>query len=151
MDDESSRRLTELTADLMMVFGRMKRAARLGAVGPVHPGTEFAILDTIQRHRCKTVPEIAGWRGVTRQSVQAVVNKLIETDTLAYAENPNHKSSKHLQLTPRGLNLYEEVRADMTSRYAGLKSNLRPGDIEAAVRVLALVAETWHVEETEPV
>ena len=151
MDDDSSRRLTELTADLMMVFGRMKRAARPGAGGPVHPGTEFAILDTIQRHGCKTVPEIAGWRGVARQSVQAVVNKLIETDTLAYAENPNHKSSKHLELTPRGHALYEKVRAQMTARYADLSSNLRPGDIEAAVRVLALVAETWHVEETEPV
>src|SRR5262245_19394498 len=101
MDDETAGKLVALTTDLMMVFGRMKRAARAGEVGPVHPGTEFALLDTILRHGCRTVPEIAAWRGVTRQSVQAVVNKLIETEVLVYVENPNHKSSRRLQLTPR--------------------------------------------------
>jgi DNA-binding MarR family transcriptional regulator len=149
MDEDSARKLTELTTDLMMVFGRMKRAAQPGAGGPVHPGTEFAILDTIQRHGRKTVPEIAGWRGVARQSVQAVVNKLIEAGTLVYVDNPGHKSSKHLKLTPRGLGLYRTVQADMMGRYARLKSELRPGDVEAAVRVLALIAETWDLPEGE--
>jgi DNA-binding MarR family transcriptional regulator len=147
MDDESARKLVSLTTDLMMVFGRMKRAARPGDTGPVHPGTEFAILDTILRHGCKTVPEIASWRGVTRQSVQAVVNKLIETDTLAYVDNPSHKSSKRLEPTARGLALYREVEDDMAGRYARLQANLHPGDVEAAARVMTLIAETWNLDE----
>ena len=149
MDDETAGKLVALTTDLMMVFGRMKRAARAGDVGPVHPGTEFAILDTILRHGCRTVPEIATWRGVTRQSVQTVVNKLLETGVLAYTENPSHKSSKHLQVTPRGLEQYEHTRAYMMSRYSPLKSSLRPGDVEAAVRVMALVADTWDLKDQE--
>jgi DNA-binding MarR family transcriptional regulator len=147
MDDESARKLVSLTTDLMMVFGRMKRAAKAGDVGPVHPGTEFAILDTILRHGCKTVPEIANWRGVARQSVQAVVNKLIETDTLAYVENPSHKSSKRLEPTARGRDLYREVEDDMVARYARLQANLQPGDVEAAARVMTLIAETWNLDE----
>jgi len=149
MDDETAGQLVALTTDLMMVFGRMKRAARAGDVGPVHPGTEFAILDTIHRHGCKTVPAIASWRGVTRQSVQAVVNKLLEADTLAYAENPSHKSSRHLQLTPRGQALYRDVRANMVGRYAHLQSSLRAGDVDAAVRVIALIAETWELKDQD--
>jgi DNA-binding MarR family transcriptional regulator len=147
MDDETAGKLVALTTDLMMVFGRMKRAARGGDVGPVHPGTEFALLDTILRHGCRTVPEIAAWRGVTRQSVQALVNKLIETGVLACAENPNHKSSKRLELTPRGQQHYAATRGEMMSRYAPLKSTLRPGDVEAAVRVMALIAETWETRD----
>lgn len=147
MDDDTAGKLVALTTDLMMVFGRMKRAARPGDVGPVHPGTEFAILDTILRHDCKTVPEIANWRGVTRQSVQEVVNRLLEKATLALAENPSHKSSRRLQVTASGHARYQEVKADMTARYARLKSDLRPGDVEAAMRVMTLIADTWELRD----
>jgi DNA-binding MarR family transcriptional regulator len=143
MDKDTAAKLVALTTDLMMVFGRMKRAARPGDVGPVHPGTEFAILDTILRHGCRTVPEIASWRGVTRQSVQAVVNKLVELDVLVHVENPNHKSSKRLEATARGVEQYAHTQAVMMARYTPLKSGLKPGDLEAAVRVMALIAETW--------
>ena len=149
MDDETAGKLVALTTDLMMVFGRMKRAARAGDVGPVHPGTEFALLDTILRHGCRTVPEIAAWRGVTRQSVQALVNKLLEMEVLAYAENPNHKSSRRLEVTPRGQEQYARTQADMMSRYSPLKSSLRAGDVEAAVRVMALIAETWETADQD--
>lgn len=149
MDKDTAAKLVALTTDLMMVFGRMKRAARPGDVGPVHPGTEFAILDTILRHGCRTVPEIASWRGVTRQSVQAVVNKLVELDVLVHVENPNHKSSKRLEATPRGLEQYAHTQADMMSRYTPLNSSLKPGDLEAAVRVMALIAETWETRDQD--
>lgn len=144
MDKDTAGKLVALTTDLMMVFGRMKRAARPGDVGSVHPGTEFAILDTILRHGCRTVPEIATWRGVTRQSVQAVANKLIETGLLVSVENPSHKSSRRLEVTPRGLAQYDQIKAVMMGRYLPLKSGLKPGDLEAAVRVMALIAETWE-------
>jgi DNA-binding MarR family transcriptional regulator len=149
MDKETAGKLVGLTTDLMMVFGRMKRAARPGDVGPVHPGTEFAILDTILRHGCRTVPEIATWRGVTRQSVQAVVNKLIELGLLVYVENPNHKSSRRLEATARGLAQYDHTQSDMMSRYLPLKSGLKPGDLEAAVRVMALIADTWETKDQD--
>jgi DNA-binding MarR family transcriptional regulator len=147
MDDETAGKLVALTTDLMMVFGRMKRAARPGDVGPVHPGTEFAILDTILRHGRQTVPEIASWRGVTRQSVQEVVNRLLEKATLGYAENPSHKSSRRLQVTAGGRARYIEIKADLTARYSRLQAELRPGDVEAAVRVMTLIADTWDVRE----
>ena len=100
-------KIANLTADLMMVIGRMKRSARNSDEQAVHPGTEFAILDTIQRHGCKTVPEIAAWRGVARQSVQSVVNKLVEAGLIQQKENPDHKLSPILVLAPAGLAHYD--------------------------------------------
>ena len=148
MDDETAGKLVALNTDLMMVFGRMKRAARAGSgdAGPVHPGTEFAILDTILRHGCRTVPEIAGWRGVTRQSVQEVVNKLLDKDTLSYVENPGHKSSRLLQVTPAGQALYRQVEGMLMARFSRLQASLQPGDVDAAVRVIKLIADTWDLK-----
>lgn len=149
MDDETAGKLWALTADVMMVFGRMKRFAHVGDPGSVHPGTEFAILDTILRHGCRTVPEMAIFRGVTRQSVQKVVNKLIDVQTLVYAENPSHKSSRYLQVTPGGLKLYQNVKATMVGRYLRAEAGLRNGDVEAAARVMAVIADTWDLKDQE--
>jgi DNA-binding MarR family transcriptional regulator len=149
MKDSDALRLAHLTADLMMVIGRMKRSARHPDKELLHPGTEFAILDTIERHGCRTVPEVAAWRGVARQSVQAAVNKLIEAGLVEQRDNPNHKLSSLLALTNAGERHYGEVRDLMQARYLSGAAKLEPGDLEAAERVMAVIARTWTPGSTE--
>jgi DNA-binding MarR family transcriptional regulator len=147
--ETDAQRLAELTADLMMVIGRMKRSARHSDKELLHPGTEFAILDTIERHRCRTVPEIAAWRGVARQSVQAAVNKLIDAALVEQTDNPNHKLSNLLKLTGDGQLLYRQVRDVMQNRYLSGAALLEPGDLEAAERVMHIIARTWTPGSSE--
>ena len=149
MKETDAQRLAELTADLMMVIGRMKRSARHSDKELLHPGTEFAILDTIERHLCRTVPEIAAWRGVARQSVQAAVNKLIEADLVEQHDNPNHKLSSLLGLTSEGKRHFGEVREVMQKRYLSGAALLEPGDLEAAERVMHVIARTWTPGSSE--
>lgn len=143
MNKKDALKIANLTADLMMVIGRMKRSARDSDGHAIHPGTEFAILDTIQRHGCRTVPEIAAWRGVARQSVQSVVNKLVDTGLVHQKENPDHKLSPILVLAPDGHAHYDEVRELMCAKYRAARPGLADGDLEAAERVIAVIAQTW--------
>lgn len=143
MDEKDAHRLTDLTADLLMTFGRMKRSTHRAMPGDVHPGTEFGILDSILRHGCRTVPEIAAKRGVARQSIQAVVNKLVETGTIELSDNSDHKSSKLLNVTSRGTTFYDVVHQNLRGKYLKTNASLRDGDIEAAIRIMSLLAETW--------
>lgn len=143
MRNSEALRLAHLTADLMMVIGRMKRSARHSDRDILHPGTEFAILDTIERHQCRTVPEIAAWRGVARQSVQAAVNKLIEAGLVEQHDNPNHKLSSLLKLTGEGRRHYGKIRDLMHDRYRAGAALLETGDLEAAERVMDIIARTW--------
>lgn len=146
MNDAEASKLADLTADLMMVIGRMKGSANHNDAGGIHPGTQYAVLDTIVRHGRQTVPEIAVWRGVKRQSVQTVVNKLVEAGLLGLRENPDHKSSKLLHLEPAGKRQYELAREQMRSRYQDNEYTLQEGDLEAAARVMAVIASTWGLE-----
>jgi DNA-binding MarR family transcriptional regulator len=143
MNRQVALRIADLTADLMMVIGRMKRSARNGDRHDLHPGTEFAILDTIQRHGCRTVPEIAAWRGVARQSVQSVVNKLLEAGLMEQSDNPDHKLSPLLGLTAEGLAQHDRIRQQMCERYREHRPELNEGDLAAAERVIAAIARTW--------
>jgi DNA-binding MarR family transcriptional regulator len=150
MDSETADRLFALHTDLMMVIGRMKRFGPAIDLNSVHPATEFAILDTILRSGCRNVPAIAKSRGVTRQSVQKVVNKLIDAQTLVYVENPRHRSSNWLEITARGQQIYQRVRSSIVERYLPVEADLRQSDIESAARVIALIANTWNpVEEIQ--
>ena len=143
MKKKDAQKIADITADLMMVIGRMKRSVRDSSGEGVHPGTEFAILDTIQRHGCNTVPEIAAWRGVARQSVQSVVNKLVEAGLIATKENPDHKLSPILVLSEEGEQHYEEVRLQLCRKYIAARPQLSEGDLDAASRVVAAIAQTW--------
>ena len=144
MDASDASQLTDLTADLMMVLGRMKRVAGASAAGKVHPSTEFSVLDTMIRHGCRTVPEIAARRGVARQSVQEVVNRFVESGTIALRDNPDSKISRLLVVTEQGAAFYDLVRINLIKRYRRGSPGLRKGDIAAAMRVLDLLAEVWH-------
>jgi DNA-binding MarR family transcriptional regulator len=143
LNKDDALKLTELTADLMMVIGRMKRSARQSESDVIHPGTEFAIIDTILRHGCKTVPEIAAWRGVARQSVQSVVNKLIEAGLIGQRPNPDHKVSSILVVEAEGLRHYEQARELMCARYQSGETQFKPGELEIAARVISVIAKTW--------
>ncbi|CAN5281184.1 hypothetical protein BH10PSE1_BH10PSE1_05680 [soil metagenome] len=143
MDVETADELFALQTDLMMVIGRLKRFATIVDPASVHPATEFAILDTILRNDCRTVPTIAKYRGVMRQSIQKVVNKMIEGGLLFYTENPSHKKSKRLELTAEALDIYSTSKSTIVEKYLPVEGGLREGDIEAAGRVIKLIANTW--------
>ena len=49
-----------------------------------------------------TVSRIARDMGLTRQSVQRVVNEMVKDGMLAFEENPNHKRSKLVRMTAAG-------------------------------------------------
>lgn len=148
MNKSDALKIADLTADLMMVIGRMKRSARSPGAHVVHPGTEFAILDTIHRHGCRTVPEIAAWRGVARQSVQSVVNQLVDAGLIGLRDNPGHKLSPLLVLESEGIAHYEQVREVMCDKYRAVRPDLKQGDLDAAARVIAVIAQTWGQDVT---
>lgn len=149
LDENEAGKLTDLTADLMMVLGRMKRFASAASGGSLHPSTAFSILDSMIRHGCRTVPEIAARRGVARQSIQEVVNRMVENGTIAMRDNPGSRISRLLVVTDRGADFYELVRVSLICRYRDGGSNLRKGDIAAAMRVIDLLGQVWGAEGPE--
>ncbi|MBE9116264.1 hypothetical protein IQ249_10185 [Lusitaniella coriacea LEGE 07157] len=57
---------------------------------------------------------------VSRQHIQKLVNEMLKEGTIDAIENPAHKRSKLLRLTPKG----EEVFAELTHRIAHLAESL---------------------------
>ncbi len=95
-----------------------------------------------------TVPQIARRMGLTRQSVQASVNRLrgdalIETD-----ENPDHRRSPLIRLTELGRAKYAGLQRRQVRWVDALAAGLKVSDLETTARVLEELSDRLSNNDT---
>jgi DNA-binding MarR family transcriptional regulator len=84
-------------------------AERLHADEPVTVGMR-GVMEFVQVHGPATVPQVARSRHVTRQHIQTLVNGLVTLRLVALEENPAHRRSALVALTPEGRSAIERMR-----------------------------------------
>lgn len=95
-----------------------------------------AVLEQVREHGPLTAPSIARRLYVTRQGVQALVDHGKALGLLETRDNPAHRRSHLVALTPAGERLFEAVRATELARLDTVARGLDPAEVAAAVRVL---------------
>jgi DNA-binding MarR family transcriptional regulator len=85
-----------------------------------------------------TVPDLARILGQSRQSLQRLVNEMVEDDLLRLVDNPAHRRSPHVEPTEAGRRLHAEVEARRIPWTEGIAEKL--GDVDAAAAARALAA-----------
>ena len=84
----------------------------------------------------KTVSDIARERGLTRQSVQQIVNSLLEDRLVKLIENKNHKNAKLVAPTPSGKRAVLVLNKQATGFMTNMIDAVSVKDLEAATRIL---------------
>lgn len=83
-----------------------------------------------------TVPQIARRMGLTRQSVQASVNRLLSEALVEAGENPDHRRSPLIRLTKLGTRKYAELGRRQTRWISDLAAGLKVSELRTTARVL---------------
>ena len=83
-----------------------------------------------------TVPQIARRMGLTRQAVQASVNRLRSEGLVETRENLDHRRSPLIRLTPLGRQKYEALDWRQIRWINELSAGLKLADLAAAARLL---------------
>ena len=84
------------------LFHRLRSvAAEVHGQGEVSAGRR-GILRSLNRQGPRTAPQLARERAVSRQHIQVLVNGLLADGLVAARENPAHRRSPLLDLTPEG-------------------------------------------------
>ena len=91
-----------LVNETSLLFHRLKIVA-----DEVHQQGEMSgalrgILRLLNKHGEQTVPQMARDRAVSRQHIQGLINQLAEAGYVEFIENPAHKRSAFVRLTPLG-------------------------------------------------
>ena len=83
-----------------------------------------------------TVPQVARRMGLTRQSVQASVNRLVADGLLEAFANPDHQRSRLLRLTEAGTAKYAALQRRQVSWINHLARGLPIAKLSTAAAVL---------------
>lgn len=128
--------VTELLDEVRLLFHQAAQAAEdLHAAEPVTVSMR-AVLELLQRTGPATVPAIARRRHVTRQHIQTQVNALLAQGLVAAEDNPAHRRSPSIALTPDGARMIRRI-TDRERRFlARLDLPLDPQELARARRTL---------------
>ena len=126
-DEGKTESMFNLLLESMGLYFQLRSAGkRTGHVTPGGGGI-WGFLHSLAVDRPQTVPRLARARPVTRQHIQQIANQAAADGLIDFIDNPAHKRSKLLRLTPKG----ERVEAEMTERLKTLAGDLA-GDFDAA-------------------
>jgi DNA-binding MarR family transcriptional regulator len=131
--------LESVLAETAALFHRLRYdAERIHGQGERSSGRR-AILRSLSRLGPQTVPDMARARPVSRQAIQRVVNELTEDGFVEAVENPAHKRSSLIQLTPAGETKLEAMAAKEREVFDGLKFDVAKGELRQAAETLRRV------------
>ena len=135
-----------LLLDLPLTFFRFRAVGiRLGTVSPWGGGM-WAFLHTLKTEGPLTVPQIARSRPVTRQNMQRMANEAANAGLIKFIENPSHKRSKLLTLTPKGKNHYKKLEIEIEKLTKRLVDGFTEQELEITSSVLKKLRDGFEDE-----
>lgn len=103
----------------------------------------------VVEHSPTPVAHVARIMGLTRQSVQQTADALAKDGFITYTENPHHRRSKLMKITPKGrqaLDYVQQCQVDWANQI-GAPHSLE--DLKTAVKVLQQLRESLESKNTE--
>ena len=128
---------TEVVLRTFRANGRFVAAGDLLAAEEGLTSARWQVLGAVAlAGRALTVPQIARRMGLTRQSVQASVNRLLGEDLVEADENPDHRRSPLIRLTELGRAKYAGLDRRQVRWINRLAAGLTASELATTARVL---------------
>jgi 2-hydroxy-6-oxonona-2,4-dienedioate hydrolase len=107
------------------------------------------LLERLHQAGPQSVPQIARAQGLGRQFVQRLVNAALADGLVETQENPAHKRSALVALTPAGRTLVAGLLDREQRALREVAAELDASDLEATLRVLGRLAERFPASRRE--
>lgn len=99
--------------------------------------------------RALTVPQIARRMGLTRQAVQASVNRLRSERLVDAGKNPDHRRSPLIRMTKLGAARYAALEQRQIDWINDLASGLKRSELATAARVLQELSKRLEADASK--
>ncbi len=138
--DQRADQAGRLVADVVEAAGAIRRLGDAMASEVGQTQARWQVLSVLSEGDW-TVSRAARRLGITRQSVQRVVDLLLDEGLLAAERNPDHARSSLIRLTPEGERTLATITAVSDPWQERLGKQLTLEDLRTARRVLAALVE----------
>lgn len=145
--DDAGARMREVFDVLGQLYRRILRTVEDSEpIEGVSVGVR-AVLDMLRTHGPMTVPAMGKSQALSRQFVQRMVNDARDRDWVRPTENPAHRRSSLITLTPSGERTIAAVLAREHAVLRDVPGDLSSSDIDSCLHVLRSMLEL--VERTD--
>ena len=139
--------VNRIVLDVFKLNGFFIKSANYLTIGSELTSARWQVLGAVLHER-HTVAEIARSMGLTRQSVQRVVNELVMDGLAELLPNPAHKRAKLISSTEKGLNSIKKIRPKVVSWAARVNDLIGEEELINAETVInSLLSKLTMAEE----
>jgi DNA-binding MarR family transcriptional regulator len=128
--DSKAEAIAELMLEVAQCFFRIRAVGQKTGLITSWGGGAFGFMRSLALLGPLTVPQIAQMRPTSRQRMQRLADELAAEGLVNFVDNPKHRRSRLVQLTPKGATRYRELNA----RFLSLASTMGGTRSEAEIR-----------------
>jgi DNA-binding MarR family transcriptional regulator len=139
--DSKGGAIAELMLEVAQCFFRIRAVGQKTGLVTNWGGGAFGFMRSLALLGPLTVPQIAHMRPTSRQRMQRLADELAAEGLVAFTDNPKHRRSKLMQLTPKGDARYHELNARFLAIAATLGVGLVEGDVRRATETVRRLSD----------
>jgi DNA-binding MarR family transcriptional regulator len=109
--DSKAETIAELMLEVAQCFFRIRALGQKTGLITSWGGGAFGFMRSLALLGPLTVPQIARMRPTSRQRMQRLADELAADGLIKFVDNPKHRRSKLVQLTPKGDARYRQLDA----------------------------------------
>jgi DNA-binding MarR family transcriptional regulator len=134
--DSKANAVAELMLEVAQCFFRIRAMGQKRGLITSWGGGAFGFMRSLALLGPLTVPQIAQMRPTSRQRMQRLADELAAEGLVEFIDNPKHRRSKLMRLTPRGDARYRELEARFLAIASTMGVGLSEGDIRRTTAIV---------------
>jgi DNA-binding MarR family transcriptional regulator len=143
--DSKADAIVLLLLDVAQCFFRIRALGQKAGLITSWGGGAFGFMRSLALLGPLTVPQIAQMRPTSRQRMQRLADELVAEGLVKFINNPKHRRSKLVQLTPKGDARYRELSARLLAIAATLGGTISEPDIRRAAEIVRQLSDDAKV------
>jgi DNA-binding MarR family transcriptional regulator len=148
--DGKSAAIAELMLEVAQCFFRIRAVGQKTGLITSWGGGAFGFMRSLAMLGPLTVPQIAQMRPTSRQRMQRLADELATERLIRFVDNPKHRRSKLVQLTPRGDVRYRELNARFLAIASTMGAALSEADIRRTTEILRQLSDEVRERAERP-
>lgn len=135
----------EAVADLMLevaqFFFRLRAVGQKTGLITSWGGGAFGFMRSLALIGPLTVPQIAEMRPTSRQRMQRLADELAAEGLVEFIDNPRHRRSKLVRLTPKGETRYRQLSAQFLAIASTMGADMSEADIRKTAEIVRRLSD----------
>jgi DNA-binding MarR family transcriptional regulator len=139
--DSKGEAIAELMLEVAQCFFRIRAVGQKTGLITSWGGGAFGFMRSLALLGPLTVPQIAQMRPTSRQRMQRLADELAAEGLVKFIDNPKHRRSKLVRLTPKGDARYRELNARLLSIASTMGVALSEADIRKTTEIVRQLSD----------